>query len=53
VDRLATDIDDWDWRFRRDPCDVAPNKLIEHHIAEHDDFPIAHCVEEFSGALFG
>src|SRR6266550_2468256 len=51
--RLALNVDDRHWRFGRDAAYVAPNKFIQHHIAQHDDPAIAHRVDKFAGALFG
>jgi hypothetical protein len=48
VNRLATHVDDGHRRFRRDSRHVAPDKLVEHHVAQHDDITIAKRVQDFS-----
>ncbi len=44
--RLAPNVDDRHRRFGRDTRDLAPDKFIEHHVAEHDDLAIAHRVDQ-------
>jgi hypothetical protein len=52
VCRLAPDVHDRHRRFRRNTRDVAPDKFIEHHIAEDDDLAIANGVEQLGRAFF-
>jgi hypothetical protein len=30
----VVDADDWDWRFRRDPFDRAPEISVQHQITD-------------------
>jgi hypothetical protein len=49
--RLATNVNDRHRRLRRNARDVAPDKLIEHNVAEHNDLAIAHRSKQLLGSL--
>src|SRR5918912_3136591 len=52
MNRLAPDIHHRHRPFRADARHVAPDKLVEHHVAIDDDETLARAAQDFVGALF-
>ena len=42
MDGLAPDFDHRNWSLRRDPRDIAPNKFVQHDVAQDHDLAVAH-----------
>ena len=51
VDSLAAYVHDGDGRLGRDARDVAPDELVEHHVAEDDHVAQAHRRDDLGRAL--
>ena len=52
VRRFALNVYHGHRRFRRDASDIAPDKFIEHDIAQHDDAAVARCLQNLLGPIF-
>ena len=50
--RFTSNVDHRNRRLGRNTRDVAPDKLIEHNVAQHDDVTIAKGMENFGSASF-
>ncbi len=50
---FSTHIDDRNGRFGRDARDVAPNKFVEHHVAQHENVTVLKCLQDFRSTSFG
>ena len=51
MDRLSMDIHHGHRRLRGNAGDVAPDEFIQHYVAEHDNLPIVHRLNDFLSTL--